>query len=185
MPPSYLQKQRRTNVPHTPCYVGLDLGTRTGWAVAQGASIIKSGVCDFSLKRNQHIGNRFIWFSNFMSDLSKNYGPITEIYYEKIMFGGPGGRISGDGHELYHGLLAVMNMHAAALGIFTIGVWPGTLKKSFTGSGVAEKKDMCAAAHALGWLGGAIGTAENHDECDALALLFTQLKERYNMLLGF
>lgn len=158
-----------------PRYLALDMGTATGYALAEGDRIVKCGVRDFSIRRNQHIGNRGIMFYNFLNSL----GRIDEIYYEKIMFTGKFN--CNDGHELYHGLLMVMNMVAAGYAIPTIGVWPGTLKKAFTGNGAAQKEEMCAEAHRRGWKGGKPGTREGHDEVDAIALIITQLRERYNI----
>lgn len=169
---------------HAPRYLALDIGTYTGWALAEGSKIIKSGVRDFSVKKSQHIGNRGIMFFNFLNSL----GRVDEIYYEKIQFTGArkgGGAWSGDNGELYKGLLMLVNMYAAGYGVPTIGEWPGTIKKAFTGSGVAEKEDMCAEAHRLGWKGGKLGTREGHDEVDAIALLVTQLRCRYNITARF
>ncbi len=163
-----------------PRYLGLDLGRFCGYALAEGDRIIRAGVRDFSVKKSQHPGHRLIMLYNFLSSL----GRIDEIYYEKIMFTGArkgGGAWGSDHGEFYHQLLGVVYMVAAGFGVPTIGIWPGTLKKSFTGSGVAEKEDMCARAHELGWRGGAIGTAEEHDAADAIALIYTQLKERYRI----
>lgn len=161
-----------------PRYLGLDIATKTGWCLVEGDQIVKSGVRDFSLKKTEHIGWRGIWFYNLMHEI----GYVDEIYYEKIHFNP---RASGDHGELYKGLLMVMNMYAASYGIPTFGVWPGTLKKNFTGYGHAEKHDMCQAARALGWKGGVEGTAQGHDEVDAIALLVTELQARYNITLKF
>lgn len=159
-----------------PRYLGLDLGRCTGYALAEGDRIIRAGVRDFSVKKSQHPGHRLIMLYNFLSSL----GRIDEIYYEKIMFAGPKA-YTGDGHEFYHQLLGVVYMVAAGFGIPTIGIWPGTLKKAFTGHGNAEKEDMCARAHELGWQGGERGTAQENDAADAIALIYTQLKERYRI----
>ncbi len=162
-------------MPDAPRYLGLDLGRYTGYALAEGDRIIRAGVRDFSVKKSQHPGHRLIMLYNFLSSL----GRIDEIYYEKIMFGKAG--FSNDAHEFYHQLLGVVYMVAAGFGVPTIGIWPGTLKKSFTGHGHAEKEQMCARAHELGWPGGKRGTAEEHDAADAIALIYTQLKERYRI----
>lgn len=175
-------------MPPAPRYLGLDLGTRTGWALAEGDKIIASGVRDFSVKSSEHTGKRGIKFYNFLLTM----GQVDEIYYEKIQFGAgfktPDGRWvnpSNDGRELYHGLLMLMRMYAAGWQIPDFGIHPGTLKKNFTGKGNAEKEEMCARAHALGWQGGEPGTALFHDEVDACALLITETKIRYGLNLTF
>lgn len=167
-----------------PRFLALDLGTKCGWAMAEGDKIIGSGVRDFSTKRHQHIGHRGVMFHNFLKDL----GRFDEIYYERILFTGSrpgGGAWMGASQELYHGLSMIMHMWSATLGIPAIGVWPGTLKKAFTGHGMAEKADMCRRAHELGWQGGARGTAECNDEADAIALLFTQMHEHHHIQVRF
>ena len=160
-------------------YLGLDLGTSTGFALVEGNRLLLSGVRNFAIKSHETNGHRGIAFYNFL----RKIGPVDEIYYEKIMFTGKFN--CSDGHELYNGLKMVMNMVAASLNIPTFGVWPGTLKKDFTGSGSADKEAMCAHAHALGWKGGTAGTADKNDEADAIALVVTQLRQRYNLSLRF
>jgi len=167
-----------------PRYLGLDLGTRTGWALVEGNKLIGSGVRDFSVKASQHIGKRGIKFYNFLLSM----GQVDEIYYETIMFGGSFKGADGkwinpsnDGRELYHGLLMLVNMYAAGFGIPTFPVHNSTLKKDFAGHGHATKEEMCARAHALGWKGGEPGTALFHDEVDGIALLESQLRKKYGV----
>lgn len=171
-----------------PRYLSLDLGTRTGYALVEGDQLIKSGVRDFSVKASEHIGKRGIKFYNFLLTL----GQVDEIYYEEIQFGrgfktddGRWVNPTNDGREFYHGLLMLMNMYAAGFGIPTFPIHPSTLKKAFTGHGHAKKPDMVARAHELGWKGGSPGTAQYHDEVDAIAMLETQLRLQYNIKIVF
>ena len=162
-----------------PRWLGLDLGTRTGWAVSEGDRIIASGVRDFSIKPHEHIGQRGIRFYNFLLTL----GQPDAIFYEKVQF--VGNMKSSDGGELYKGLLMVLNMFAAGFNVETIGIFPSTLKLKFTGSGRAEKIDMCEQARWHGWKGGVPGSTLLNDEADALALLITQAWERHMVRLKF
>lgn len=162
-----------------PRYLALDIGQCTGYALVDGSKLIRSGVRNFSVKQTEHIGKRGIKFYNFLSSI----GHVDEIYYEKVQF--VGNTKSGDGGELYKGFLMLMNMFAAGYAIPTFGVWPGTLKKDFAGHGGAEKADMCAVARSLGWKGGVEGTALYHDQVDAIAILVTQLKQKYNITVEF
>ena len=162
-----------------PRFLGLDIATTTGWALVEGDRLIRSGVRDFSVKSSEHIGNRGIKFYNFLREI----GFVDEIFYEEIQFGGGFKNAQGrwisttnDGRELYHGMLMVLNMYCASLGIQATGIHPSTLKKQFTGRGDSKKEDMCRVAHELGWKGGEPGTTRCHDEADAIALLVTQLK---------
>lgn len=171
-----------------PRYLSLDLGTRTGYALVEGNKLVKSGVRDFSVKASEHTGRRGIKFYNFLLSI----GQVDEIYYEEIQFGGGFKNDSGkwvgvtnDGREFYHGLLMLVNMYAAGFGIFTFGVHPSTLKKQFAGHGHADKEQMVARAHELGWKGGQPGTALYHDEVDAIAILETQLRINYGINIQF
>lgn len=166
-------------MPRVSRVLGLDIGTRTGYALVEGDKIVRTGVRDFSIKSNEHIGKRGIMFYNFLL----TFGQLDEIYYEKIHFVPKG--FSADGGELYKGFLMLVNMYAAGYGIPTYGIWPGTLKKAFTGNGAADKELMCATAHLLGWKGGSVGTAQCHDEADGIALVVTQMREKYNINLKF
>lgn len=162
-----------------PRYLALDIGTHTGWGIVEGSRIVQSGVRDFSVKSTEHIGKRGIKFANFLTSL----GHFDEIYFEKIQFTGKYN--VSDGGELYKGFMMLLNMHCYSFGIHAFGVWPGTLKKNFTGDGHAKKEQMCAQAHALGWKGGLPGTAFCDDEADALALLLTELPRRYGLKIIF
>lgn len=166
-------------MPKLPRFLGLDIGTHLGWAISEGAWITESGVRDFSVKYHEHPGKRGIRFYNFLLTLP----PPDEIFYEKVQF--VGNMKSSDGGELYKGLLMVLNMYAAGFNVPTTGVWPGTLKKLFTGAGNAEKKDMCNRARELGWKGGYAGTALLNDEADASALIITQAKLKYGFDVRF
>lgn len=167
-----------------PRYLGLDLGTNTGWALVEGNKIISSGIRLFTLKDGEHKGKRGLRFFNFLVGIGK----VDEIYYELVQFSGArkgGGAWAGDGGELYKGLLMIVNMYAAGWNVPVIGVHNGTLKKDFAGHGQAEKKDMCRIAHQMGWQGGTPGTDDMNDEVDAIALVVTQLKKLYNIEVSF
>lgn len=160
-------------------YLGLDIGRRTGWALAEDGKIIGSGVRDFSVKDSEHIGKRGIKFYNFLL----TFGHVDEICYEKVQF--TGNRKTSDGGELYKGFLMLVNMYAAGYGIPTFGTHPSTLKKAFAGHGRAEKETMCQIAREAGWMGGVEGTQVNHDEADAIALLIVHAWVKYGIKLIF
>lgn len=171
-----------------PRYLSLDISKFTGYALVEGNQLIKSGVRDFSVKASEHIGKRGIKFYNFLLSI----GQVDEIYYEKVMFSGGFKNAAGnwtgatnDGRELYHGFLMLVNMYAAGFGIPLFGIHVSTLKKQFTGNGHADKEQMVARAHELGWKGGQVGTSLYHDQVDAIALLETQLRLNYNIKMIF
>lgn len=150
----------------------------------QNGRYIKWGVRDFKLLPGEHRGHQGIAFYNFL----REFGRVDFIFYEEIMFGGSftneDGKIihtTNDGRETYHGLKMVMNMFAAGFHIPTSGIWPGTLKKEFAGSGRAEKHDMCRAARELGWKGSIEDTGAFHDEADAIGIMAVKLRKAYGI----
>lgn len=168
-----------------PRRLGLDIATRTGYAISEGSKIIRSGVRDFS---HEHPGQRGIKFYNFLLSC----GHIDEIYVEQIMFGGGFKNAEGrwisrtnDNRELYHGFLMLVNMYSAGFCIPVFSIHPTTLKKEFAGHGHADKTDMCAAARSMGWKGGVANTALFHDEVDAIAVLVVEAKRRHGVRLTF
>jgi len=50
-----------------------------------------------------------------------------------------------------------------------------TVKKEFTGNGHAKKEEICRVAHRLGWTHGHPDTDTDHDEADALAIIWVHL----------
>jgi hypothetical protein len=165
-------------------FLGLDLATNTGWALVEDGKVIGSGIRKLRYAKGEHSGEKYRRFFSLLTEM----WPVDEIYYELIQFSGArrgGGSWSGDSGETYKGLLAITLMYAAGMDVPVHGVHPATLKKDFTGYGRAEKEDMCRIAHKLGWSGGSRDTALHHDEADAIALLVTQLKQRYGVAVSF
>jgi hypothetical protein len=159
-------------------FLALDIATQTGYAVMQNGKFVKSGVRDFTLRMGKHKGHQGIMFYNFLREL----GRIDHVFFEQIMFAGSfkneDGEIvhtTNDGRETYLGLKMVMNMFCAGFQLEPIGIWPGTLKKQFAGSGRAEKADMCRAARAIGWRG------DNHNEADAIGIMVVKIRELYGV----
>lgn len=164
--------------------LSLDLGSKTGYVLAEDAKVVRSGVRDFALKSHEHKGQRGIKFYNFLV----SFGQVDEVYYEVIQFSGMrkgGAAWQGDNGELYKGLLMLLNMYCCGWNIDPIGMHPGTLKKEFAGHGHATKEDMCRAAHRIGWQGGADGQVIHNDEADAIGLQAANLRLRHGLQLTF
>lgn len=151
--------------------LALDMGNATGWALAADNCIVGSGVMDFRFNpNNERPGHRLIKFHNFLQE----FAGVHEILYESVI----GGTQFGNDVKMFLKLLGVLEMFCAGANIQSHGIHPSTLKKRFTGNGHAEKEEMCAVAHSLGWTGGEVGTKRDNDECDAIAIIFCILKER-------
>lgn len=140
-------------------------------------------------------GDRLIKFYNFLS--SVEHSPfdgvslgmiIDEVVYEEVKagFGGSskGFHSSAKANKLYYNLQGIVEMYAAMKRIPEYRIHVSTLKKAFTGDGRATKEMMAEEAEKLGWKGGVWkgGQILNHDEVDAIALLFVHgQKQGYNV----
>lgn len=157
---------------HSPRYtLALDIATSLGWALAEDARIVKSGVVDFSLSKHESEGKRLARFYNFLQEFVSN--GVHEVFYERVY--GFKGRDTTLFNE-FHGILKLIVDNTPGVRRFSVN--PSSLKLQFAGSGKASKTQMCAVAHALGWQGGEEGTDRDHDECDAIAILVCILRER-------
>lgn len=154
--------------------LALDLGATTGWAVAGNGVIMASGSRYFPYNSDDgHAGEgrRFADFHNWLRDKIVDF-QVDEIVYEYVA----GWQSSNAAKALYYGLRAqmcIVGQHVSPIPIKT-----NELKLAFTGSGNASKEAMCAKCMQLGWENGVPGEDKNHDEADAVALMFTHRKWR-------
>lgn len=166
--------------------LGLDLGTKMGWAYAEGSTILQSGQKDFGNTKG-YDGFKYRRFRNWLIDWG---GHLEAIVYEKVM--AHTGPINPKTGQRSFNVLAAHNYGAfegylqefiADWNIPLIGIHVGTLKKDFVGNGRATKFDVCRECHKRGWEGGQIGTAKNDNEADARALLHVHLAKQYGDML--
>jgi len=151
--------------------LALDMATKTGWASYKNGNI-ESGVQDFSLKRGESVGMRYLKFTKWLVDINDLLDGIDLIVYEQPHYRG------GHATEVLVGLLTHMKSFVSKLEGFgqpvnTAPVHSGTLKKHATGAGKASKFDMMEKGREKGW------TFQDDNECDALWLLDYGLKEYY------
>ena len=147
--------------------LALDLATKTGWAMRQNGQII-SGVQDFSLKRGDSPGMRYLYFMAWLQQFSKLemtsvYG--TEQIKPTIVYEQPHMR-GGHATEVLAGLVATLQAFCSSFGIEHTAVHTATLKKFATGSGRADKAGMIL--YAKGKLG---HDPIDDNEADAVCLL--------------
>ena len=138
--------------------LALDCGTKTGWAsFADGR--IESGVQDFSLKRGESKGIRFLRFNTWLKAMAKLTNPQV-VVYELAHFRG------GHATEILVGMTTRIEEFCESNNIEYGSVHSATLKKFATGSGRANKEDMIKAAQVK------YGKIVNSDdEADALLIL--------------
>jgi Holliday junction resolvasome RuvABC endonuclease subunit len=142
--------------------LALDLGTKTGFAIYNGESIV-SGTKKLRNSKSAS-GLRFVDFRRWLIDTIKSYR-INEIYYERVYrhCGTEAGHVYGG--FLYH-LAAVVE----ELNVKCTGIPVSTIKKLATGNGKATKEDMMKAARNNGF------NPLDDNEADSLAILMIALK---------
>ena len=138
--------------------LALDCGTKTGWAsFADGR--IESGVQDFSLKRGESKGIRFLRFNTWLKAMAELTNPQV-VVYELAHFRG------GHATEILVGMTTRIEEFCESNNIEYSSIHSATLKKFATGSGKANKQDMMkAAALQFGRV------IDSDDEADALLIL--------------
>lgn len=116
----------------------LDCGTKTGWASLVDGRI-ESGVQDFSLKRGESKGIRFLRFNTWLVGMLELIKPHI-VVYELAHFRG------GHATEILVGMTTRIEEFCEERGIEYSSVHSATLKKFATGGGRANKEDMITTA---------------------------------------
>lgn len=148
--------------------LGLDPGTRCGWAYRAGDRLVGSGVWDLSGSRHEGGGMRFRRLSVALKEVLHALGEPDVLVYELVRR-----HLGTDAAHIYGGIIAVVTELCEARGINYYGIPVGTVKKLATGKGNASKDQMRAAA-AERWSGGVI-IDDNH--ADALWIAEAGLQE--------
>ena len=137
--------------------LALDLGTKTGWAL--DGDPVAYGMNDFTPKRLEGGGMRFLRFERFLAELHA-IRPLSEIVFEEVR------RHRGtDASHIYGGFLSLLTVFCEKHSIPYAGVPVGTIKKFATGKGNADKAAMIAAVADLGY------PVSDDNVADAIALL--------------
>ena len=127
--------------------LGLDCGTRTGWAVLRDGQIIDSGVEVFEHLPDEALGRAYRAWIQWASETCAWFG-VTILAYERPHY-------RGACTDWLVGLAAQAEVVAYEQGALPYRVHSATLKKFATGNGRADKAAMVEAArpftdHALG-----------------------------------
>lgn len=138
--------------------LALDLGTRTGWALA--GDPVAHGYSDFRPGRFDGGGMRYLRFQRWLDALHA-HRPITEVAYEEVRR-----HVGTDAAHVYGGLMAHLQSWCETQRIPYQGVPVGTIKRHATGKGNADKAAMVAAIRAAGFV-----SVTDDNEADAVALL--------------
>ena len=121
--------------------LGLDLGSKTGYAILQDEKI----ECGTKKLRTSTPGSRFCDFYCWMTGLISTINPQI-IFFERVY--------SHNGTEaahVYGAFMYILISMCEVRGIRCVGLSVCAIKKHLSGSGRASKSDMIAAARALGY----------------------------------
>lgn len=141
--------------------LALDLGTKTGYAT-QSQGGISSGVQHFKNDRFSGGGMRYLKFEKWLTEMPQ----LDQVIFEEVR------RHAGtDAAHVYGGLMATLTKWCEANRIPYAAVPVGTIKKSWTGKGNANKNLMIDTAKKRGF------NPTDDNEADALALLHYWLEE--------
>jgi len=121
----------------------LDLATKTGWATDT-----LSGMQDFSPRRGDSSGMRFIRFHAWLREMLSSVKPELVVYEQPIL----NQRKSGNAHaaEIAFGMAAILQTECESRGLQYCGINVAELKKFATGKGNAGKEAMHSALLARG-----------------------------------
>lgn len=149
--------------------LALDLSVHVGWVVfARPDKLVAHGT--WNLPSYQRLGNRFLAFERWLIELCRQQRPEIVAFEEPIR--GTPTRRAGIEHvttmatqKLLQGLATIAELVAAKAGADRcIEVATSSAKKKLAGHGRAEKRQMIAAAIAMG-----VPISSEH-EADALAV---------------
>ena len=122
--------------------LGVDPGTKTGWAIAVDGDVIKASGTE-RLRTKGPEGTRYSQLSNFLNVVFDSW-PISVVAVEDVRR-----HLGTRAAHVYGGLRAVIALEALRRGIEVIPIPVGTVKKRATGRGNADKAAMIKAATAL------------------------------------
>lgn len=136
--------------------LGLDLGTKAGWARANGLVVVDSGTLKLAPRKAEPGHRRFLSWRNELAELTAD---ARAVVFEDVV-GHKGTRAA----QIWGGYWAVLAVVCQERGLPMAGVHPMTLKKLFVGKGNASKGEMIARVRLHGY------EPRDDNEADAIAL---------------
>lgn len=137
--------------------LGLDLGSTTGWAVADDNGITASGTWYIAPRRGESPGCRYLHLRSYLYEVLRAFDAFDLVVYEAAHHRG------GAATEYAVGCVTTVQAWCAQRTIEHASVHTATLKKFATGSGKADKEKMLTAAR---WMAGRAVSDDN--EADAI-----------------
>lgn len=160
----------RATPPDLAAILALDLATATGWAYRVDGKL-ESGVQDFTLKRGESPGMRYVNFNRWLREVCPPLldtlaaGHLGLIAYEQAHHRG------GAATEVLVGLTTRVQEYCARWQINHVAVHTATLKRFATQKGNASKAEMLAAVNGRWRWRIDAPPITNDNEADAVALL--------------
>ena len=114
--------------------LGLDLATKTGWAVLTLEGLISSGV--FSME-NMANSQKCLTFYQWLNKMIETYKPEAIVYEHPIIH-----KLNRSGVGSIKNLEGILFVACELFKVPFASVYPATLKKFATGSGRASKREM-------------------------------------------
>jgi Holliday junction resolvasome RuvABC endonuclease subunit len=121
---------------------------------------LRFGTEDFSTKRVEGGGMRYLRFQNWLDSIHSKEQRIDEIYFEEVR-----GHKGTAAAHVYGGFLATLTSWCEGRGIPYQGVTVQAIKKFITGKGNASKQGVIDSIRKREYL------VEDSNEADAIALM--------------
>ncbi|AZY49603.1 hypothetical protein [Bordetella avium] len=144
--------------------LALDLGTKTGYALRRRDGRIVHGTESFQPRASWSAGQKWARYRAWLTAIIRDHN-VQQVAYELVIRHEAKGRPLWDAAHAYGAFQAITFMVCDGFNIEPVGVNLATVKKSYTGSGLAKKKDMVAEAERRGF------RPETDNDADALAIL--------------
>lgn len=127
-------------------YLGIDPGTRCGFALRDKNGRVTSGVWDLQPTRHESAGMRWIKLESCLNQmLPRSLGrTVTLVAYEEVRR-----HMGVDAAHIYGGIVAHVQRWCEANQIEHTGIPVGTVKKRATGKGNADKAKMVLSANEM------------------------------------
>jgi Holliday junction resolvasome RuvABC endonuclease subunit len=121
--------------------IGIDPATKCGWAVLKDGKRIASGTWDFSNRRHEGGGMRYLRCRKYFTELIDSMKPDA-VAYEEIRR-----HMGVDAAHVYGGLVGQITAVCEDKKIPFKAIPVGTIKKTATGKGKASKQQMIDTAN--------------------------------------
>lgn len=140
--------------------LGLDLGTKCGYAVITGKRLVVSGQWKLAVRKGGDRGDRWTTFSEDLTHHVRAYKPQV-IAYERVRR-----HVGTTAAHVYGGFLAMLELAALKMpNVEWVPIEVSAWKKATTGKGNATKSDVRAYVDKLYRI-----NTRSEDEADAIAI---------------